>query len=192
MAGSGSGSDDYGMDFCRGMSMTMSMGGFQSALFSKSPADCITFLFVDWKLDRPGKFVLAMVCTFLLAVVSEGTASGQTHLLRNYLLEGTSKPRRKAIMTAVYGFQQLVGWMLMLISMTFSVELFGSVLLGLWVGKLLFPSAADDESNLRTQLQRRSSDDGLLRDDDAPAAESSPLIVDDGSNGSSVRRRRRS
>ena len=55
--------DDHdGMEFCRGMPMTMSMGGFQSALFSKSrrPADCIVFLFTGWKLDRPGKYVAAM------------------------------------------------------------------------------------------------------------------------------------
>lgn len=60
---SGGGDYDYksGMDFCKGMSMTMSMGGFQSALFSKDrPADCITFLFTEWKLDHPGKFVCAM------------------------------------------------------------------------------------------------------------------------------------
>jgi hypothetical protein len=74
MASSGGGSDDYGMDFCRGMSMTMSMGGFQSALFSKRPADCITFLFVDWKLDRPGKFVLAMG-EFFVCWVGEGRAT---------------------------------------------------------------------------------------------------------------------
>jgi hypothetical protein len=53
-------SSGNGMNFCRGMSVTMSMGGFQSALFSRSPADCITFLFTDWKLDHPGKFVSAM------------------------------------------------------------------------------------------------------------------------------------
>ena len=55
--------EDYekGMEFCKGMSMTMSMSGFQSALFSKDhPADCITFLFSEWKLDHPGKFVGAM------------------------------------------------------------------------------------------------------------------------------------
>ena len=52
--------NDDGMYFCKGMSMTMSMGGFQSALFSGGRADCITFLFTNWKLDSPGKFVGAM------------------------------------------------------------------------------------------------------------------------------------
>ncbi len=52
---------DSMMDFCKGMSMTMSMDGFQSALFSKGhPASCINFFFPEWKLDRPGKFVGAM------------------------------------------------------------------------------------------------------------------------------------
>ena len=52
--------NDDGMYFCKGMSMTMSMGGFQSALFSGERADCITFLFTNWKLDSSGKFVGAM------------------------------------------------------------------------------------------------------------------------------------
>ena len=55
-----SGDYDERMDFCKGMSMTMSMGGFQSSLFSHEPADCITFLLTGWKLDRSGKFVGAM------------------------------------------------------------------------------------------------------------------------------------
>ena len=60
-SGSGDYDDESGMEFCKGMSMTMSMGGFQSALFSKGrPADCITFLLTEWKLDHPGKFVGAM------------------------------------------------------------------------------------------------------------------------------------
>jgi hypothetical protein len=61
---------DYNdMDFCKGMFMTMSMKGFQSALFSSNSninnnnnnkSDCLTFLFTNWKLDSSGKFFGAM------------------------------------------------------------------------------------------------------------------------------------
>jgi hypothetical protein len=47
--------------FCQGMSMTMSMSGFQSALFGTThPADCLTYLFTNWRLDSVGKFQGAM------------------------------------------------------------------------------------------------------------------------------------
>jgi hypothetical protein len=46
--------------FCHGMSMTMSISGFQSALFRTKPADCLTYLFTNWRLDSSGKFQGAM------------------------------------------------------------------------------------------------------------------------------------
>jgi hypothetical protein len=54
--------NDNNDDFCNGMSMIMSMSGFQSALFGtkKSAADCLTFLFTKWTLETPGKFQGAM------------------------------------------------------------------------------------------------------------------------------------
>jgi hypothetical protein len=53
--------DNDNNDFCNGMSMIMSMSGFQSALFgTKKSADCLTFLFTKWTLETPGKFQGAM------------------------------------------------------------------------------------------------------------------------------------
>ena len=53
-------SDDEFKGFCKGMSMTMSMGGFQSSLFSGEQADCIAFLFVPFRLNSVEKFFCAM------------------------------------------------------------------------------------------------------------------------------------
>mmetsp|Transcript_49732 Transcript_49732/g.57392 ORF Transcript_49732/g.57392 Transcript_49732/m.57392 type:complete len:274 (-) Transcript_49732:469-1290(-) len=141
--------DNYGMDFCRGMSMTMSMKGFQSTLFFKknnnninNNADCLTFLFTNWKLDSPGKFSSAMIVTFLLAVLSEViTIHGQTRILTLFFRSRKKNQIyiRKFVMTLLYGIEQCLGWALMLISMTFSIELFVSVIFGIFVGKLLFP-----------------------------------------------------
>ena len=63
--GGASADDDEDMEFCRGMPMTMSMEGFQSSLFfnnigGSNKANCITFLFTNWKLDSSGKFFGAM------------------------------------------------------------------------------------------------------------------------------------
>lgn len=51
---------DRDEEFCNGMSMTMSMGGFQSSLFGKQKADCLTYLFKKWMLNTSGKFQGAM------------------------------------------------------------------------------------------------------------------------------------
>lgn len=55
--------DENDESFCNGMSMTMSMSGFQTALFgakNKPAADCLTYLFHHWTLDSSGKFQGAM------------------------------------------------------------------------------------------------------------------------------------
>jgi len=173
--------------------MTMSMGGFQSALFSKGhPADCITFLFTEWKLDRPGKYVGAMIVTFGVAVLSEGITNWQPQI-RNTYLEGKPKHQRKTLMTLIYGFQQFLGWLLMLIAMTFSIELFACVILGLFFGKFLFPAE-------RNPGRARRSSDVIVRNDSF-RGENEPLLPDeafpqssassDGSSDSAIRRRRR-
>lgn len=185
---------DGGMDFCKGMSMTMSMGGFQSSLFSQGPADCITFLLTGWRLDCLGNFVGAMIFTFILAVVSEGIALGQNYVWDSYLV-GKSERQRKSIMTLLYGFQQLVGWILMLISMMFSVELFACVILGLVVGKLLFPLEQIQSPRPHTPTRARldpedgggvdfgnSSSNNVLQQDG---------LSNEGTSATSVRRRRR-
>merc|ERR1740130_2666125 len=198
------------MDFCKGMFMTMSMKGFQSALFSNNKSDCLTFLFTNWKLDSSGKFLGAMIYTFLLAVLSEwgGTTTIrlQKVLSRNQRLK-KYKYSRKCMMTVLYGVQQLLGWGLMLISMTFSIELFLSVIFGIFIGKLLFPPpSTDDWPPATTTMARRST--RIADDDDHSNYENSsnnnnditaPLLSsqseeEEPSNGSSistaVRRRR--
>ena len=100
-------------------------------------------------------------------------------------------------MALLYGFQQLLGWLLMLISMTFSIELFASVVLGLFFGKLLFPAEA---LVIRNNMARRSSD--VVRNDshigeidpllpEEPLPQSSPSSSSDGTSDSVIRRRRR-
>ena len=88
------------------------------------------------------------VYTFLLAVLSEwgGTTTIrlQKVLSRNQRLKKYNYSR-KCMMTVLYGLQQFLGWGLMLISMTFSMELFLSVIFGIVIGKLLFPPPTDTD-----------------------------------------------
>eukprot|EP00536_Pseudo-nitzschia_multiseries_P011762 jgi/Psemu1/244084/estExt_Genewise1.C_4150049 len=132
-------SGDEFQGFCNGMPMSMSMEGFQSTLLSGGQANCITFLFTNFRLDNSGKFFCAMLCSFFLAVFCEGISHCQSKAGSHYSQKEPSHVRR-IIMALFYGFQQCLGWLLMLISMTFSVELFTSVILGIIAGKLLFPT----------------------------------------------------
>mmetsp|Transcript_8954 Transcript_8954/g.17326 ORF Transcript_8954/g.17326 Transcript_8954/m.17326 type:complete len:214 (+) Transcript_8954:230-871(+) len=206
---SGDVSDDEFKGFCKGSSMTMSMGGFQSTLFSGGQADCITFLFVSFRLNSAEKFFCAMLCTFLLAVFCEGMDYCQTEVGNNCLL-GKPKYVRKTIMALLYGFRQFLGWLLMLISMTFSIELFASAILGIVTGKLLFPveiplsrliqhgsdiggsDALDNnneiiESLLIHQNQQMSDNSSELFPEQD---ESTRLLGNESSSSSAVRRRR--
>ena len=136
------------------------------------------------------------VCTFVAAVMTEGIAYLQPYI-RNYYLSGKSKHQRKTIMTLLYGFQQLIGWLLMLISMTFSIELFASVVLGLFFGKLLFPVEVSVIQNSLGRA-REPIDTG---ENERPIGENAPLLpeeplpqsspTNDGSSDSVIRRRRR-
>jgi hypothetical protein len=127
---------DMGNDFCDGMSMTMAMGGFQWSLMSKKKGDCLTYFAGPWKLNDRGKFHGAMVFSFLLALMTEGITAFQ-----GWIKKFLSGKLRKVVMTSLYGVQQLLGYSTMLITMMYSLELFGCVILGLVVGRTLFQSS---------------------------------------------------
>ena len=133
------------------------------------------------------------VFTFILAVASEGMILGQNHV-RDYYLIGKSKRERKLTMSLLYGLQQLVGWILMLISMMFSVELFACVLLGILVGKLLFP--LEQIQSTRHQMPTRRWSDSEEEDvaGEGNSGNNNVLLQGGSSNegsSTSVRRRRR-
>ena len=140
------GMDDMGNDFCNGMSMIMAMGGFQFSTLKRHKGDCITYFVQEWKLSDKGKFVGAMFYSFLLAIITEALTSVQQRIKR-YLQPGKL---RKSIMSILYGIQQLFGYVVMFITMTYSIELFGAVLIGLMMGNVLYPHSkrpGDDDGD---------------------------------------------
>ena len=86
----------------------------------------------------------------------------------------------------------------MLISMTFSIELFASVVMGLFFGKLLFPAEASviqNNTGGRAPESMDSNGNERLIGENAPLLPEEPLPQPsptiDGSSDSSIRRRRR-
>ena len=100
---------------------------------------CLNLFFPSWTLDTRTKFLLAMVGIVLLAIFTEFLS-----LLRfqaQHSIRG-SQTRRWTI-TLLHGLQALFGYVLMLATMTFSVELFLCVIGGLGLGYALFYNEND-------------------------------------------------
>jgi len=112
------------------------MGGFESV-----QADCIIYLFAGWVLDTRTKFALGALGTFVLAILCEYL----TWVRRSYLSASPSirlfRGRRrllKAVKASLFTTQATLGYFLMLVAMTYQVELFLMVVLGLGAGHTLF------------------------------------------------------
>jgi hypothetical protein len=117
-----------------------------------------------------------------LAMLTEGITSFQGWI-RKFLTGKT----RKITMTLLYAVQQWLGYIIMLITMMYSIELFAAVLLGLMTGRALF-------SNSRPVPRRSPIPDSSVPPPSSSSTqereveETTPLL--DGS-ASTVRRRRR-
>jgi hypothetical protein len=68
-------------------------------------------------------------------------------------------------MGTLYGLQQCLGWSLMLISMMFSVELFACVIVGIVLGKVIFPidgGGGDGGGSDRTERGDPTDNDSVI------------------------------
>jgi Ctr copper transporter family len=181
--------------FCHGMFMTMSMSGFQWSLLLDGGGDCLTYFAPAWKLDDRGKFQGAMVYTFLMAILTEGLYTFPI-LLEQQQPRFLPKHLRHLVDTIVYGIQRFMGYIIMLIAMMYSWELFMSVVLGHMVGKLLFPNATRrewrDDARRRNLAPLPSAHPTLaatlIIDDETPDAEERDLLSTE--EAPLVRRRR--
>jgi len=137
--------NDGGMNSSEGGGggMIMYMDGFRFSLKGGQP--CLNLYLESWTLDTRSKFLLAMACVALLGIATEYISKLRSRLcskrplrFRNYRLA----------IAVLHGLQALVGYILMLTTMTFSVELFCSVIFGLGIGYCLFYS--DDDWHVTT------------------------------------------
>ena len=118
-------------EFCMGgMNMDMFMRGFQRT-FSSSPKPCLVYYFQSWVLSDEGKFKGAMVYSFLLGLLTQGLT-----VMRAIVV--VHVPRKKYILVGIYVLQMFMGYILMFVAMTYSVELLLSVVMGLAFGYFVF------------------------------------------------------
>ena len=153
-----------GTSFCKGDmggggGMIMYMDGFHFGLAGGQP--CLNLFVASWTLDSRTKYVGAILAVFGLAVLVEGSSKLRQVLVkrsRDYVFRQSShRPYHFSKNTAltlwrlvgvpgIHALQALLGYILMLATMTFAVELLLAVVLGLGVGHAMFfpfdPTAA--------------------------------------------------
>jgi len=108
---------------------SMYMNGFQwKGIY------CVIYLFPSWVLNTQWKMILAFSGTFFISIGLEGIITGRRIVLP--IIKG--KNTRLVVSTITYGIQLTLGYLIMLIVMTYSLPLFFSVILGLMAGHFLF------------------------------------------------------
>lgn len=120
------------------MAMAMYMDGIHwSLFFFKNPQHrCLTYFVQAWKLENASAFRGACVYSYLLALLVEGLSA-----VRLKIIQST---RSHLALTAIYGIQGLLGYMIMIIVMSFSMELILSVVAGLVTGHWLLVMRIED------------------------------------------------
>eukprot|EP00977_Amphora_coffeiformis_P024114 scaffold15089_cov168-Amphora_coffeaeformis.AAC.6 len=119
-----------------------SMGG---GMVRKRNSD-IVVLRGHWTLDSRQKFYAAMAGVFFLAIFVEGLSNLRYRIVHSVKLAHRrrddvapkSTQMLRLVVTLMHGLQGLVGYMLMLAIMTFSVELLLAAVLGLAIGYGIF------------------------------------------------------
>lgn len=115
--------------------------GFRFSL--RGNQSCLNLLFPGWTLDTEAKFYIAMMGVFLLAVSVEGFSKLRHRVVRAARLNAMQGRTSKALwlrssVTLLHGMQALLGYTLMLVTMTFSLELLMCVVAGLALGYAVF------------------------------------------------------
>lgn len=100
-----------------------------------SQQQCLNYLFNSWSLASPKQFRGAMVFSFLLAISMEAISAFRGWILQT---QAPSSLVRKILLVLIYAWQSLLGYIIMIVAMMFSLELLFSVAAGLAVGHLLF------------------------------------------------------
>jgi hypothetical protein len=125
------------------------MDGFRWALKGGQP--CINLYFASWQLNVAYKMILAMIGILLLAVGTEAI-SKYRHTLSTRAKTTPAHSRAaqtlRTTQMGLHGLQALTGYILMLATMTFALELLCSVILGLVIGYAVF--GGDQYSHVTT------------------------------------------
>ena len=136
------------------ITVPLTHAGFHLSLRSGHP--CLNLLFDWWTLNTRWKVVLSLILVFAWAVAVEGLAKFrhvtvaqcklQQQRSSNTTSTNTATIRRYSI-PLLHGLQAAAGYTLMLIAMTFSLELLGSVVAGLATGYGIFFKLSPTETS---------------------------------------------
>jgi hypothetical protein len=123
--------------FCSGSGTDMFMDGFQFVLGGDSL--CLNFLFPSLTISSGFKFSLAIFGAATLGFLVEALSAYRREVFRRARERGR---QAKKSLTLLHGAQAFIGYVLMCLAMTFSLEILFSVVLGLMLGHYIFN--ADD------------------------------------------------
>jgi Ctr copper transporter family len=150
----------FGRSLCRSSEhgMIMYMDGFHwtsggGAAASELP--CLNILHPSFTIHTPTQLYGAMMVVFLFAIFTEGCSKFRQSLLRRFhpqrnvtshapsshvtaVFYGFLHRNRGWVLPVLHGIHAFLGYILMLVIMTYSLELFVSVIAGLMVGYFVF------------------------------------------------------
>merc|ERR1711862_623876 len=119
-------------EYCYG-GTSMYMDGFQWR-----GVYCVIYQFPAWTLNARWKVFLACVGTILSGIFLEGIITARRQILLSKEFRKKSRNMKLYISMSIYGIQVTVGYLVMLIVMTYNIPLFICVILGLMIGHVLF------------------------------------------------------
>jgi len=116
----------------------MYMSGFSTVFSSSQQRECLNLFFTVWTLNTPWKFALAWVGIVLLGMSVELILLLRQKLQVRLQRAKSSSSISEVVMTLTYGIHMAIAYFLMLAAMTYSVEIFVAVILGLMLGRFCF------------------------------------------------------
>lgn len=126
--------------FCNGAGTDMFMQGFQASGNSKDV--CVILLFPSWILDTRTKFVIACIGVIILGLVIEALLCFRRKLQKRRIFPRIGGLYRRLAIVTLFGINIASGYFAMLVAMTYSVELFICMVLGLVIGHGIFNTGA--------------------------------------------------
>jgi Ctr copper transporter family len=125
----------------------------------RPPIVCLNFLISTWRVQNATDFAGCMIVTFFLALLLEGVAMIRKEHVDNWQHQRSRASYgdrisndwncvtyyvRHAFVVLTFGVQGLIGYILMFIAMSYSMELMISIVLGLILGNAIFVRYDDD------------------------------------------------
>jgi hypothetical protein len=148
-------------DFCSemGMTMVMYMRGFRLSTRKRDKIlPCLNYYFRTWVLRDRDHFNGAMIYTFLLALLTAALSALRAVVVRHV----SSHRTRKIFLVLIYTVQSLLGYLIMLVAMMYSVELLLALVAGVALGNRIF--VRGDPPQPRSSRRRPQQSNDQLRE----------------------------